>query len=263
MTDQKGNIFSSVTNYFLPKISNKNTPQTIDHSQKKQTNIFISKQINIDNKDPLIDQALEIVTQFGKASASLLQRRLSIGYARATKILDDLEILGFLGPAIGTKPRDVARTQEQFDNFKLNYKYYYEKNQKEKEEKNIKDELEYKQFTQKYQKYIDKFCEFAEQKVSILDKQGNEKWEILNKLKKECIINIAKNIFKKVYLQDKIATVKFFGYWFEADYRDLDKSNKINYSAPYWVKKLYNQDLYIAFQQYLTSGNRKIDTNKI
>ncbi|HLL60343.1 MAG TPA: DNA translocase FtsK, partial [Candidatus Nitrosocosmicus sp.] len=59
------------------------------------------------DNDPLFQQSMEIVTQFGKASASLLQRRLSIGYARAAKILDQLEAAGVVGPAEGSKPREV------------------------------------------------------------------------------------------------------------------------------------------------------------
>lgn len=58
-------------------------------------------------EDPLIDQAVRIVCQYDRASASLLQRKLSIGYARAARILDHLEELGIVGPGEGSKPRDV------------------------------------------------------------------------------------------------------------------------------------------------------------
>jgi len=60
-------------------------------------------------KDPLFDKSLEIVMQHDKASASLLQRRLSIGYARAARILDQLEQAGYVGPAEGSKPREVIK----------------------------------------------------------------------------------------------------------------------------------------------------------
>ncbi|OQY66907.1 hypothetical protein B6D29_02405 [Microgenomates bacterium UTCPR1] len=49
--------------------------------------------------------------QSDKASASLLQRRLSIGYARAARILDQMEAAGYVGPADGSKPRDVIKRQ--------------------------------------------------------------------------------------------------------------------------------------------------------
>ena len=56
--------------------------------------------------DPLFDQAIRLVTS-EKASASLLQRKLSIGYARAARILDQMEISGLIGPADGAKAREV------------------------------------------------------------------------------------------------------------------------------------------------------------
>lgn len=55
----------------------------------------------------LLEQAKEVLVQAGKASASLLQRRLRIGYARAARILDLLEDAGVIGPADGARPREV------------------------------------------------------------------------------------------------------------------------------------------------------------
>jgi len=63
------------------------------------------------NNDPLFKQAIAIISQFDKASASLLQRRLSIGYARAARVLDQLEAAGYVGPSEGSKPRAVVRRQ--------------------------------------------------------------------------------------------------------------------------------------------------------
>jgi S-DNA-T family DNA segregation ATPase FtsK/SpoIIIE len=57
--------------------------------------------------DPMCDQAIEVIKENRKASASLLQRRLKIGYARAARILDDLEDQGLIGPANGAKPREI------------------------------------------------------------------------------------------------------------------------------------------------------------
>jgi S-DNA-T family DNA segregation ATPase FtsK/SpoIIIE len=57
--------------------------------------------------DDLFKEAVELVCQFDKASASLLQRRLSIGYARAARILDQLEAAGVVSTADGSKPREV------------------------------------------------------------------------------------------------------------------------------------------------------------
>jgi S-DNA-T family DNA segregation ATPase FtsK/SpoIIIE len=60
-----------------------------------------------DDDDPLLPEAKEELLRAGKGSASLLQRRLKIGYARAARILDILEKQGFIGPADGAKPREV------------------------------------------------------------------------------------------------------------------------------------------------------------
>lgn len=57
--------------------------------------------------DELYEEAKEVIIKAGKASASLLQRRLRIGYARAARLLDMLEERGIVGPADGAKPRDV------------------------------------------------------------------------------------------------------------------------------------------------------------
>ena len=57
--------------------------------------------------DDLFKEAVGIVCQYDRASASLLQRRLSIGYARAARILDQLEAAGVVSPADGSKPREV------------------------------------------------------------------------------------------------------------------------------------------------------------
>ncbi len=68
--------------------------------------------------DPLTDEAIRLVCQFDKASASLLQRKLSVGYARAARILDQLQEMGIVGPAEGSKPRDVLirNADEYFQN---------------------------------------------------------------------------------------------------------------------------------------------------
>ncbi len=60
-----------------------------------------------DVDDDLFGEAKEVVIQAGKASASLLQRRLRVGYARAARLLDILEEKGIIGPGEGAKPREV------------------------------------------------------------------------------------------------------------------------------------------------------------
>ena len=60
-----------------------------------------------DDQDALFDDAKRLIVESGKASASLLQRRLKVGYARAARILDQLEQAGILAHAEGNKPREI------------------------------------------------------------------------------------------------------------------------------------------------------------
>ncbi len=60
-----------------------------------------------DDQDPLFEEAKRVILESGKASASLLQRRMKVGYARAARLLDELEEAGIVGPADGAKPREV------------------------------------------------------------------------------------------------------------------------------------------------------------
>lgn len=62
---------------------------------------------DLGDDDPLIEEAEKIIRAAGKASASYLQRRLRVGYARAARLLDILESRGIIGPADGAKPREV------------------------------------------------------------------------------------------------------------------------------------------------------------
>ncbi|KKQ69989.1 MAG: cell division protein FtsK [Candidatus Peregrinibacteria bacterium GW2011_GWC2_39_14] len=59
------------------------------------------------NDEDLYKVALKVIVEHKKASASLLQRRMKLGYARAARILDELEECGFIGPVQGAKPRDI------------------------------------------------------------------------------------------------------------------------------------------------------------
>jgi len=71
-----------------------------------------------DYDDVLYQEARTLVIETGKASASLLQRRLRVGYARAARLLDLLEDQGVVGPQEGARPREVfvaSRASEGFD----------------------------------------------------------------------------------------------------------------------------------------------------
>jgi S-DNA-T family DNA segregation ATPase FtsK/SpoIIIE len=81
-----------------------------------ETNIKTDKKEMTD--DSLIYEALEVFIEFGHASASLLQRRLRIGYSRAARIVDQLENRGFISGYDGAKPREVLISREDFSKFK-------------------------------------------------------------------------------------------------------------------------------------------------
>ncbi len=63
--------------------------------------------------DPMLDEAIRVVVENGQASTSLLQRKLKLGYARAARIVDEMEERGVVGPYEGSKPRKVLITKEE------------------------------------------------------------------------------------------------------------------------------------------------------
>jgi len=62
----------------------------------------------------MIDEAIKTIVEAGQASTSYLQRRLKLGYARAARIMDELEQMGVIGESEGAKPRKVLMTKEQW-----------------------------------------------------------------------------------------------------------------------------------------------------
>jgi DNA segregation ATPase FtsK/SpoIIIE, S-DNA-T family len=68
-----------------------------------------SREVSAEDNDPLFNDAVRLVLEFGKASTSLLQRRLRIGYGRAAHLIDLMERDGIVGAADGPKPREVLK----------------------------------------------------------------------------------------------------------------------------------------------------------
>jgi len=66
--------------------------------------------------DPKLEEAVEIVVEAGQASVSMLQRRMRVGYARAGRLIDEMERRGIVSEADGAKPRTVLISREQFMN---------------------------------------------------------------------------------------------------------------------------------------------------
>ncbi|MEI7512061.1 MAG: DNA translocase FtsK 4TM domain-containing protein [Candidatus Uhrbacteria bacterium] len=83
-------------------------PNVVERSGGGPT-IFGHSSMDDDDSDELIPDAKEEIIRAGKASASLLQRRLKVGYARAARLLDLLEQEGFIGPGDGAKPREILK----------------------------------------------------------------------------------------------------------------------------------------------------------
>ena len=69
---------------------------------------------SLSDRDPMINQAIECVIEAGRASASHLQSRLKLGYARASRIINEMEEMGVIGPYEGAKPRQVLITKAEF-----------------------------------------------------------------------------------------------------------------------------------------------------
>ncbi|MGN1411753.1 MAG: DNA translocase FtsK 4TM domain-containing protein [Oscillospiraceae bacterium] len=77
----------------------------------------------IPNSDEdLVERAIDLIMENGQASTSMLQRRLKLGYARAGRIMDEICELGIVGPAQGSKPREILITKSQWTERKLNGK---------------------------------------------------------------------------------------------------------------------------------------------
>ena len=65
--------------------------------------------------DEMLPAAVDVILETKQASVSMLQRRLKLGYARAARIVDEMEELGIVGPYQGSKPREILITQEQWE----------------------------------------------------------------------------------------------------------------------------------------------------
>lgn len=68
--------------------------------------------------DELLPDAVDVILETGQASVTLLQRRLKLGYARAARIVDEMEDLGIVGPFVGSKPRAILVTKQQWEAMK-------------------------------------------------------------------------------------------------------------------------------------------------
>ena len=109
-----------VTNYIKSELPETKTEEGVseNHLAEDLEKTLTAPETEIENlyngEDPLYEEAKRIVIEARKASSSLLQRRLRIGYARAARLIDMLEEQKIVGPGEGAKPRDILiKTEEE------------------------------------------------------------------------------------------------------------------------------------------------------
>ena len=123
------NIFTKCQAVYIPFADVQATMKSLCRQQKKDlnqlgnmaANIFTEEKpaqnqsANAATGDPLLAEAFDIILETGQASVSMLQRRMKIGYAQAARLIDEMEEKGLVGPFVGSKPRTILVTREQWD----------------------------------------------------------------------------------------------------------------------------------------------------
>lgn len=107
-------------------ISEEEVEKLVDYGKKQkeptyEKNLSDFSEIEVEKShedtDELFQEAVTVVMDSGQASISMLQRRLRIGYARAARLIDEMEERGIVGGYEGTKPREILITREHFDKY--------------------------------------------------------------------------------------------------------------------------------------------------
>ena len=91
--------------------------------------------------DEMLPAAVDVILETGQASVSMLQRRLKLGYARAARIVDEMEEKGIVGPFQGSKPRTILVTKEQWEQMKSGQPAQMDFDDLEEEEDEVPEEL--------------------------------------------------------------------------------------------------------------------------
>ena len=92
--------------------------ETIENSNKTDKEIAMEKDED-DDTDPFLMDAIETVVETGQASTSFIQRKFKVGYARAGRIIDQMEERGVISGYQGSKPREVLMTLERLNELKM------------------------------------------------------------------------------------------------------------------------------------------------
>jgi S-DNA-T family DNA segregation ATPase FtsK/SpoIIIE len=86
----------------------------VEDEQKPPWEEMLEREADLAERDELIEEAIELVQETQRASTSMIQRQLRVGYPRAARIMDELEELGIVGPAVsGGRDRDVLIDPEE------------------------------------------------------------------------------------------------------------------------------------------------------
>jgi len=121
------NIFTKCQAAYIPFADVQATMKNLCKQQKKDLNQLGNMAANIFaeekssqctdelNGDEMLPACVDIVLETGQASVSMLQRKLKLGYARAARIVDEMEEKGIIGPFQGSKPRTILITKDQWD----------------------------------------------------------------------------------------------------------------------------------------------------
>ena len=92
---------------------NEEVLEEIERQAAKEKGAGTGSAAAADDRDSMLDAAIELVVEAGQASTSFLQRRLKLGFSRAGRIMDEMEEMGIIGPPDGSKPRAVNITVQQ------------------------------------------------------------------------------------------------------------------------------------------------------
>ena len=98
---------------------NEDSLESIEHGNKTDKELAAETGDPDDDTDPFLMEAIEVVVETGQASTSFIQRRFKVGYARAGRIIDQMEERGVISGYQGSKPRQVLMTMERWQELKM------------------------------------------------------------------------------------------------------------------------------------------------
>lgn len=96
----------------------KNHTETAEYDEEAMDTMEKKVKKSVSDEDPLLGEAVDIVLTQEQASISFLQRKLKVGYARAARIVDQIEEMGIIGPHEGPKPRKLLMTKEEIESMR-------------------------------------------------------------------------------------------------------------------------------------------------